>query len=325
MSEQTFFIIQKVTINGEVVDKSLFHAISYIEHANLNGSQLMMELRDELSYFRDEKAIQNGALVVLSIGDPDITGTLFEETFRVIKAPATGGVIKLYAMQTVIAALKVPAANPRFFNDRQPAQIALMLSNAHVEAGRINGLGTYHLDMGETPASLLREVASDHASLCHWARGKLRLIPYVEAFAQKPLLTLEAHNNKAANPIIGFRWLNDDYAARQANTRRYVSFSMTEGVQTTAGDPSVPVEFLPLATPAQLRARLKYVRPVLEVDTPGDGRLMAGAMVRVRINKMSREDVLDESIPTNMLITRVTHHETKDNYMCKLELGVLCE
>ncbi|WP_370554250.1 hypothetical protein [Edwardsiella tarda] len=325
MSKQNFLFVQKVLLAGKELDKSMIQSTSYIEHANMNGSIVMMDISDENGSFRDEHRIRQNTTLELTLGDPDGSGVLFTERFTVIKAPTSSGQMRIYAVQADMKTLKTPTTTPKFFTQRQPAQIIQMLAKGiPLQIGRVNGLCTYHLDMGETPSALLREVATDHASLCYWSRGKLCLVPYSEAFAQAPILTLEAHNPKAEHTIGTYRWIDDEHASAEKNTKRYVSYSMTEGILAGAGAPDAPVEFVPMATPTQLMNRMKHIRPALEIETAGYGALQAGMMVGIRINKMNAENVLDESVPPVMIILNITHHETQKNYTCKLQLGVLC-
>lgn len=324
MTGKSYFFVQSVTINDVLIDKATIESTSYIEHANMNGSLLVMVLADESGTRRDEFKIRAGDKVVATLGDPDDSDTLFQEVFTVLSAPVSGGRMRINAMQAHVNQLKIPVHKPIFITERPTLQsVSILAGGLPVKAGRVNGLCAYHLDVGGNRSGLMRSIALDHASLCYWSRGSLYLMPYSEAFAQKPVLTLESNNPKAKHTISYHRWLDHDLAATLKVAKRYASFSMTEGWQYSDGDPSLPTEFVPNATRAQLNARLKAVVPLLEVETAGFGRLRAGMMVGVRIHKMNRENVLDESAPTRMLITRVTHHETSLNYICTLELGVL--
>ncbi len=324
MSGKSYFFVQSITINGKQLDKGKIESTTYIEHVNMNGSLLILEIADESGSMRDENRVKSGGEVVALLGDPDGSGTLFQEIFTILKAPVSNGRMRICAIQKDMDKLKKPSPKAIFLADKPTLQsVKTLASGIPIEAGRVTGLCTYHLDAGEAPSGLLREIAKDHACLCYWSRGKLHLVPYSEAFQQPPVIMLESHNPKAEHTIAFYKWLDHDFASERQNVKRYSCYSMTEGWQYSAGNDDAPIEFVPNATLSQLNNRLKHIVPLLEVETAGDGALQAGVMVGIRINKMSNENVLDESAPPEILITRVIHHETPNNYMCTLELGVL--
>lgn len=325
MSGKGYFFVQSIKVGGKLLDKAHVESTSYIEHANMNGSLLLVDVRDEQGKLRDEAGVKKGVEVVASLGDPDDSGALFQETFVILKAPMKDGVMKICAIQKDMAKLKTPSSKAIFFTNKPTMQSIRTLANGiPVEAGRVNGLCTYHLDAGEAPSGLMREIAKDHACLCYWSRGKLHLKPYSEVFAQSPTITLESNNPKAKNRISFFKWLDHDFASESESVKRYASYSMTEGWLYSSNAPEdAPIEIVPNATQSQLNDRSKRVVELMEVELAGYGKYQAGMVVGLRINKMDKDSVLDESAPSKALITRVTHHETAKNYSCVLGLGVL--
>lgn len=79
MSGKSYFFVQSITLNGKRLDKGKIESTTYIEHVNMNGSLLILEIADESGSMRDENGVKSGGEVVALLGNPD----LFQETFTI--------------------------------------------------------------------------------------------------------------------------------------------------------------------------------------------------------------------------------------------------
>jgi hypothetical protein len=296
---------------------------TYIEHGALTAPQLVMEIRDSTNYLVSQLGLGYGSTLVCSLGDPSgLGGVIFQETFYVLKAPAQGDLVRILAFSNAVRLLKERASSPQFFVDKQPGKIIASLTDLTVDADTFKKTGTYHLGMGDKPASVLTEIAQDAAAMVWASRSTIHFKSMATLFKGTPILTYEASNPSADYTISRYSIINNDHQYQAAHNYRLASYSMTDGV-VYSGDSSLPVKYVSNSDKTVLANMQTYLIPKFDMVTMGNGRLTPGLLLKVLVNTYDTTNTLDESVPTNMVVMQVTHMETEKDYRCRTILGVL--
>ncbi len=319
MSDKKYLFLQSLKLNGEEIPRGMIISTAYLEIAELGGPQIEIKIRDVTGTLIDNIRVGYGSIMDVTMGDDK---TLFKETFFVIKAPLQQDVVSVMGFAESVRKIKNPTAQPKFFVNKQPGSVLNSLSNGmKVESDSFKKLNTYHLNMGQTPSSLFRQIARDHGALCWFARGKLHMKGMGALAKVKPTLTYELNNPKAEYLINRFNNVNQDYSFQRSRQTRAVGNSMTDGLRT-AGDKSLPVQMVSDSDQGILNNRSKFLMPKLDIECLGNAVLTAGMPLKIILHRYSKENRVDESIPKDMVIERVTHFEDRSGYMARMILGV---
>ncbi|QCR38749.1 phage tail tape measure protein [Nissabacter sp. SGAir0207] len=323
-SKRTQLFLQSVTKDGTEIPRSMIARCTYIEVADLSGPQLELEIHDSTGYLVDNLGVKYGSILTCSLGDPQGQGnTSFTESFTVLKAPHEADMVKVIAFSEKVKALKEPAPKPQFFVKKQPAVILKGLAGTlQVDADSFKKLGTYHLNMGQTPASVLARMAQEAGALCWSSRGVIHVKSMAALSRASPTLTYEANNSKATLLITRFAKLNQDQVYAASRQVRYMAYSLTGGL-LSAGKESWPVKMVSADDQAALNNMATYLLPKFDMEVSGNTALTPGMVIKVLVHTYDSTSGLDESVPTKMIVERVTHQEDRFGYTCRAVLGVI--
>ncbi|OKP01559.1 hypothetical protein [Xenorhabdus eapokensis] len=316
------YFLQSIEINGEVLPRESVISVAYIEMAKLEAPLLLLNIRDVTGYILDNMAVKEGAVITVALGDPEGEQALFKEEFFIVSAPLNMDTVTITSISTAMRTLLIPTGTPHFFVDAEPAKIIRTLTKRlKPVTDPFNRLGTYHLNMGQKPATLIRQVAKDHGGLAWTARGKLHLRTMTDLIKIKPAFTYEYNNPQAKYRITKLRNINADFAVTAPKQHRYVGYSMTEGYRAF-GDAFLPVKMVSDAELGTLQNMGRVLIPKLDIECAGNPAIQAGAVIQVIIHRYDSENRIDESVPKNMIVERVTQFEERVAYSTRMILGV---
>ncbi|WP_426575243.1 tail length tape measure protein (plasmid) [Xenorhabdus stockiae] len=316
------YFLQSVEINGQILPRESVTSVAYIEMTRLEAPLLLLNIRDVTGYILDNMAVREGAVMTVVLGDPEGQQALFKDTFFIVSAPLNKDTVTITGIATAMRTLLIPTGVPRFFVDAEPDNIIRTLTQGlKPVSDPFNRLGTYHLNMGQKPATLLRQVAKDHGALAWTARGKLYLKSMADLIRVKPAFSYEYNNPQAKYRITKLSNINADFAVTASKQHRYVGYSMTEGYRA-AGETSLPVKMVSDPELGTLQNRGRVLIPKLDIECAGNPAIQAGAVIQVIIHRYDPENRIDESVPKNMIVERVTQFEERAAYSTRMILGV---
>lgn len=316
------YFLQSVLLNGAEMPRSWITSVIYIEKTSLTAPLLVLEAHDPAGKLVDEMGARFGAVLVAELGDPTGQRGAYTETFFVTSAPASGDVVRIIAVSADLKRLKTPSARVRLYADRQPGDVmAEFAGKMTIEADAFRKAMTYHLNMGEKPSGVLRQIADDHGALVWCARGKFCMKDMAKLIASKAAFVYEANNPQAEYTISKMSNINQDAAATSSRDYQYVSYSMTEGY-VAVGDKAKPVKYISDADVATLTNMARVLIPKLDIEVSGNADLTAGMVIGVQIHRYDAENQVDETLPKNFIAVAVIHHEDRIGYTTRMILGV---
>lgn len=320
--QQRFF--QRLFINGkEAPIYSLIRA-SYIESINLDGPQLVLVINDLDSTLRDSFGLVSGATLELTMGDVGGRGdAYFKVTFTVVAIKPEARRLRVEAMESAVYALKQPAKAPRFFTAWRVKDMLADLFPGHTIETTYTAKVTHHVTAGATPSSVLRKLETDLGAAIWVARGVVYCVPRANLGGQEkdyPILEYQAKETK--HPILAMSPAYEAETAARSAKRCYVSWDTVEGLLVSPVNADAPRSFVRGTSLDELDGMGAHTVPAMTCDTLGNGNYTAGMTVGVRIHRINKEAVLDESLPAKQLIMTVSHIDEDNQYKCKLTTGV---
>ncbi|HAT3959697.1 TPA: hypothetical protein I9Y37_001834 [Citrobacter freundii] len=317
------YFLQNLTINNTPITRELILNCTYMEIDYLEGPQIEVTIRDTTGRLVDNLGIKYGSTMIATMGDPEGANALWQDTFFVCEAPAKNNLITVIALTDPLRKLHAPAGKAQFFPQAQPADILNALTGGSLApvADAFNLTGTWHLNNGEEPVSVVRKMARDNGALCWVAKNKIFVKAINGLLQAGPAYSYEANNPKAPLRINRFQILNADYAASSAHDFRYVGFSQTEGQQSAGGD-TVPVKMVGDTDPNVLKNRTIGLIPKFDMEVTGNAAITIGDVVGIKIHRDDETNTANEAIPSQMVVMRVTHMESRFNYRSRVILGV---
>ncbi|MCG3884119.1 hypothetical protein I3271_05415 [Photobacterium leiognathi] len=331
MTDRQYTFIQRIAVIDKSGNKTHIAPDSVIsadltEHANMNGTILILELNDPATEYRDNLKIRYGTVLEITYGDVLNKNTeLTIDKFFVLASPSEKQVLTLELIQLDCYNLKKPANQPQFFVDAEPSAILKKLVGSVpviVDCPAIKG--TYHLNAGGNASRLIRKMARDYGCLAYYSRGKFYFVSTSKAIAKDSKITLEYGNNEAKFPIQRYKINDRLFMYETILDKQFIRWETTAGMQKSinSGDDTNGTVVITAATEKALTNQGKTIIPTVTVDTAGFGDFKAGlscALV-LRINQAQKE--LDETLKERQLIEFVTHHAKGNQYLCRLGLGV---
>lgn len=319
------YFLQTIEIDGTELPRESVTSVAYIEIAKLEAPLLLLNVRDMTGKILDNMKVGEGSIITVTLGDPVGNQALFKEKFYVVSAPLNMDTVTITSISVAMRTLLIPASAPRFFVDAQPAQIiTTLVKGLKPVADSFNRIGTYHLNMGQKPATVLRQIARDHGALAWLARGDINVKSMVELIKNKPAFTYEYNNPQAKYRITKLSNINSDMASTASKQYRYVGYSMTDGYRS-AGDSSLPVRLVPDSDLGTLQNKGRVLIPKLDIECAGNAAIKAGSVIQLVIHRYDSENRIDESVPKNMIVERVTQFEERFAYTTRMILGVPSE
>ena len=319
------YFLQTIEVNGEKLPRESVTSVAYIEIANLESPLLLLNLRDMTGSLLDNLGVREGAVITATLGDPEGNQALFKEQFYVISAPLNMDTVSITSISMAMRTLLIPASAPRFFVDAQPAQIiTTLVKGLKSNTETFNRIGTYHLNMGQKPATLLKQVAKDHGALVWLARGDINVKSMTGLMANKPSFKYEFNNPNAKYRLSKMSSINADFAATASKQYRYVGYSMTDGYRSSGSD-TLPVRLTPDSDLGTLQNKGRVLIPKFDVECAGNAAIKAGMVIELLVHRYDNENRIDESVPKRMIVERVTQFEERFAYSTRMILGVPSE
>ena len=320
--QQRFF--QRILVNGrEAPIFSLTRGV-YIEAINLDGPQLVLNLNDLDGNLRDTMGLVSGAVLELFMGDVRGRGdAYFKSSFVVAAIRPDGRNLRVECLDAGIFALKQPSPRPRFFIEARVPDMLADLFPGYTIQTTITAKVTHHFTVGATPSSVLRKLERDLGAAIWVARGVVYCVPRNQLGGQKdgyPILEYQAQ--KSPHPILGFKPMYEAPAAARELQRNYLSWDTVAGLLVSPVNPGAPRKFVPGATLDELDGMGATTVQAMICDLPGNGAYVAGMTVGVRLHRLDRDAVLDESMPAKQVIMTVSHIDERNEYKCKMTTGV---
>ena len=320
--------LQKITSSGDEIDIDLVLSSAYIELADIGGTKLILTLADQAGYFRDTMAIKKGTELELTLAD--LSGgdeELWNDKFIVAKASSPdGSSLKLECFQKQCESLKLLSALPMFINEQKPAQtLAKLLPDFKIDCDDFPTLGTYHLNAGGTKSRLLRTMARDYGAICFYARGTLYFKNPKLIISKEPEVTLEYSNPQAEHPINKYQVLGQEGNCSRIVDKCYLRWDAIKGLQKSASHQDKAPVMISCTNQQSINGQNIVLLPVIDVELVGLGSYAPAVCCGLVFHKRDPENLIDESIPSKVLITQVTHYQQGYKYLCKLQLGVIHE
>lgn len=325
MADRKQLFLQKMVVNGKELPLELVVTFTYIEADDLSGPQMLAVLRDMTGTLIDNLGLREGATCMCTMGDPDgLGGVLFTETFHVVKAPDAQDQIQVMGFAKNVFDMKQPAGRARFFTDRGAATVISALApGVKLDADCFKRQGTWHLNNGQAPSQLFREIARDHGALLFSCRGKVYARSLTNLSKAGGKLRYEVNNPKAEYAFSRFGKVSSDYECMQEHNSRPVGYSMTDGYRVAQGERAQPVSLHPVAMQGALNNQNRYLQPLFDAECAGNGALMPGVVLDVVVSRYSDDNPIDESLPHRMIVSRVAHYQDRFSYLCRVVLGVV--
>lgn len=316
-------LVQEISVDGQhgVLPDHVIEC-SIIENGDMSGTKLIMYLSDRNAYYRDDLGIRKDTEIELTYGDPEGRGdNIFIDTFTVMTPTAQGDVLKIEGFQKHCHLLKQPAQKAQFFVDQDPEKIIrALIPGVKLDVDSAKP-GTYHLNPGASPSRLIRNMARDYGAMAFYCRGTFYFKRLNALLSQQPAFTYEHQNPSAEVSINHYQICDKSYMYKRVLNRQYIRWDTVEGLQKD-GDPQNGIVMVTAPTAEALDNQNQAVIPVLEVDMLGNSSFMPSLAVNVVLNLGDTEKVIDETLPEKQLISRVTHYQTGNRYLCRQELGV---
>lgn len=329
--EQLFFQSVKVADGKQI---PIYNVVSgsYMESIELNGPQLLLTLNDSDSSLVDDFGLIEGAVCDVRMGDSGskARAAYFASKFAIISAVPEGDHLLISAIEKGVFDVKQPVARPKVFHNMTPAEILGDLFPGYqiVVASTVSSERvTYHVPLGSTPSVMLRQMAKELGCALWVARGSVYCIPFQDLTARQPVdgpIKLEYQGNtaKGGYPIYAYKPIYVGKQAAREEKRQYMTWDTEGGFQISAVNEGSPRVFLPVANLNALDASVWRFTNCMTADLAGCGIFSAGLAVGVRINRMSSESVIDESLPLVQVFSVISHIQTPNSYRCAATTGI---
>ncbi len=320
---KSYFLVQKITVNGEDVILEHMRSCTYIEPASMEGVKIILELVDHVGLYRDDYGMQEGAEIEVTFADIYEQGDESWIQKFIIAAPVSAdGILTVNGFGKDTHALKTPADVPRFFTNKQPKEIlAALLPSLKVDSDSFEQGATYHLNAGGTPSRLIRSMARDYGALCFICRGtvyfkSIRNLAMTEAF------TLEEGNPLAEIGIAHYQLIGERALYERVLNRSYIRWDTVTGMETAKRGTSGARTLISVPQAKALSNQHLAIVPVLDIELTGNTEFMPAKVCSVLFHKQHPETELDETLPERQIINQVAHYQRGDRYQCRLELGI---
>ncbi len=319
--QQRFF--QQLMINGKEAPIFSIVSATYIEAMSLDGPQLILNINDLDGNLRDTMGLVSGAKLELIMGDVSGRGeAYFRTAFKVVSIKPDGRRLRVEAIEATVYQHKHPAPAGTFFIDRRVKEVLMTLFQGYTINTTFTSKVNYHINMGGSAIAMLEKMARDLGAAIWVARNTVYCLPRDQlGTREKDYPVLEYQAQKSQHPIQAFKPLYNNPAAARSVQRNYMSWDTVGGLMASPVNPTAPRQFVAGATLDELDKMGACTVPAMTCDMPGNGSYTAGMTVGVRLHRLNREAVLDESLPPKQVIMTVSHIEENSEYRCKLTTG----
>jgi len=119
--------------------------------------------------------------------------------------------------------------------------------------------------------------------------------------------------------------LNNDGVYDCVIHKHWITVTVDKGLIESREHQDKPKSLLPSMSRLQLANQSKHLQPRIDIVTFGYSDLKAGQLIDVEMKKEIEHGAIDESVESQMIVTRVAHCEKRLNYNMRVELGVFRE
>lgn len=318
--------IQAVKVDGQPIEPDFIVSCAYIETGDLSGPKLILSLRDQIGYFRDDIGIKKGAEIEITMGEVHAENDdVWIERFIVAKPTSAGDILTIEGFATTIAQIKSLVAKPRFFVEQSPAAIIKALLPGVKYNVDSFPASTYHLNVGMTASRLLRTMARDCGAMCWYARGTLHFKSMKAIARENTQLTVEAGKHHAPINIERYSILGEDELYERILEKSFFRWDTVEGIERGGKYSDKAASMISVASKSALSNQSIGMVPHILIETLGNNAFSPGVNLEVLFHKLLPEQSIDESIPEKQTIYQVTHFQEGSKYNCKLEMVTLHE
>jgi len=311
------------------LDLSFCKAVSFVETIDLSGPRLILTFDDTYSIIRNVMKIKVGDVLKCALADMMHENKLnLTADFQIMSMPVDGELVTINCLQKEIADLKKPSVNARLFSNGGGMDVigilkALTSFKDFDAPDPIALLNPYHLLPGERPSLLLRQLAMEHALVIYAFRGKLCVKTMAAMFGQSlPENVFQYKNPDADYQIVDYKHVNREALIADRVARKYVGFSLTDGILSSGNYGDQPPEITAADSQAVLDNLSKIAIPVLDIITWGAGSIGPGLPMKFQWNMDDKwkDSAIDESLPTSAIVGTVAHYSAgASNYFCRVK------
>lgn len=329
--EQLFFQSIKVVGGKDVPIYNLVSG-SYTEAIELNGPIVLMNFNDSDSTLADNYGLREGAVIDVRMGDSgnNARAVYFASKFTIISSMPDGDHLQITAMEKGVYDVKQPSTRTQVFGGQTPTEILTALFPGYrveVSGDACSDPVTYHVPAGSIPSLMLRKMAKELGCAVWVARGAVYCVSYKSLLERSPKdgeIKLEYQGSKSGTlyAIYSYQPLYVGQQAARDEKRQYMTWDTEAGFQISGVNEGCPRVFLPSATPNMLDAAAWRFTDCMTADLSGCGIFSAGLSVGVRINRMSSDNVIDESLPLIQVFSKVSHIQNPNSYHCAATTGI---
>ena len=320
MSE--FVFIQLASVNDyEIVNEHIL-SCAYIEHADMSGTKLLMQLYNPHAIYDDHAKLTHDSVINITFGDPNGRDEeQWQVDFVVNVVKSENDTLQIEAYDLISHRLKQVADTPLFLVDQGPKSLLSQLCPDTIISAPNAAHSTYHLHVGQARSKLLRRIARDYGAAIYVSRNQI-CMRLLRELPQSHDITLESDNPNAIASINKITKHGEKSLYNRIYHKKYFTWDVCDGMQQATRHTQKAAKFVHVKSD-QLDNLSLALYPVLDVELLGNDSFVPLMPVQVLLHKMTDTHEHDESIPSLLYITRVTHYRKGQSYLCKLELSAL--
>ncbi|MGB1271364.1 MAG: hypothetical protein ACPG5T_04770 [Endozoicomonas sp.] len=321
---RSYHFIQTVTLQGQLVDPGMLLEATYIETMDLSGPKLILVYRDPFKVIRDDQRLAEESILTVEMGDfNQLDRAQIKSEFRVGSIDEEGDRITVNCTHRTISELKRPAPQARLYAARTPAYILRdLVPEMVIDADPVPVLGDHHLHAGESRTLFLQRMAREHGAVVWGCRGALHfkkvaglLSPLVPRFE----LVYEHGNRLAPYQLRSYRNLPGERSYKEAFDRKLQGWSMTGGPVLSRKHTDAPIRLHSHHNASALDGLTARLVPYIEADSHGNAEIAPGVIIPTVFHRDDAVSVVDESLPVELLVGLVAHHQDESGYRCLIE------
>lgn len=323
-NKQEDYLIQKITVRGQEIDRAFLKEITYVETIDLSGPRLMMRIDDPYRILRDDMKVRERDELEIVIADRWLRDGIDRTIkFVIMTMPVENNMVHFNCFEKTVMGLKVPAKEAILFPQKPvTAILTRLIPGGKYDVGSFPVIEDYHLVPGERPSRLLRQMARELGAVVFWRRGAVVFKKLKDLLAQPAKLTYHHDDRTQKNQIIMYTRSNARTIIRDRVQRNYMGWNMEQGMLRSGKKTNKPPELVSNASKPSLDNHLEIPVPAIDFTTAGSGYLMPGLPMKLVWNVQRLDAPIDESLPPKVVVGTVAHFYSTQKYFCRV-LGVL--
>lgn len=312
------------------IDLGMLRTGVYIESIGLDGPKLVLTFRDE-DYIKNTLEVRELDEFVVSFADTwSEEGTTFEQSFTALSVKSGElRTIKLSLIATELYSIKTIAQKSRIFTSRGVSEVVSSLTSGLTkDMGTFPIVMNYHCLMGERPAKLLQQIASEHGAHGWIARGKFHMWRFAELFSESSAMTFHHKTINSGYPIIEYTQPSKHLSLEENVMRTFTAWDEVEGRMQSSpsgGIASGAPVITGVASDFVLSNRMLAKKTVVEFVTLGNLAITAGMAIDLVWHHNDPENPINEGLPAKVVVESVAHQYTTQKYYCKIRGAIALE